>query len=288
MLDGGHAPGHLDGATLVVSSPGVPPRAEILVWARERGIPVWGEMELGARLAGRPYLAVTGTNGKTTTTGMLAACCARPAWTPSPAATSGTRSRPRPASRTTRSSSRCRRSSSRRRRRSTRGSRCCSTSRRTTSTGTGRSTRTRRPRRGSSRSKVRGDVHVGNLDDEAAAAISRSAPCEVRWFTVGEPVDDGAGFGDGRLTAGWSDADLGALTVDTPAMRADAAAAATAALAFGVGRRLDRRRHRVVRARTPPGRVGGHRRRGVGSSTTRRRRTRTRRSPPSARPTGSS
>jgi UDP-N-acetylmuramoylalanine--D-glutamate ligase len=81
-----------------------------------------------------------------------------------------------------------------------------------------------------------GDVHVGNLDDEAAAAISRSAPCEVRWFTVGEPAQgDGAAFRDGRLTAGWSGADLGALVIDTPAMRADAAAAATAAHAFGVG-----------------------------------------------------
>jgi UDP-N-acetylmuramoylalanine--D-glutamate ligase len=44
VLDGGHAPGHLDGATLVVSSPGVPHRTEILIWARERGIRVWGEM----------------------------------------------------------------------------------------------------------------------------------------------------------------------------------------------------------------------------------------------------
>ena len=35
------------------------------------------------------------------------------------------------------------------------------------------------------------DVHVGNLDDEASAAISRSAPCEVRWFTIGEPARTG-------------------------------------------------------------------------------------------------
>ncbi len=40
----------------------------------ERGIPVWGELELGARLCEVPYLAVTGTNGKTTTTGMIASC----------------------------------------------------------------------------------------------------------------------------------------------------------------------------------------------------------------------
>ena len=54
VLDGGHAPGHLDGATLVVPSPGVPPRAEILDLGPRSGHPVWGEMELGARLAGRP------------------------------------------------------------------------------------------------------------------------------------------------------------------------------------------------------------------------------------------
>src|SRR4029453_7412622 len=74
VLEGGHAPDHLDGATMVMPSPGVPPHAEILSWARDRTLPVWGEMELGARLARVPYLAVTGTNGKTTTTGMLAAC----------------------------------------------------------------------------------------------------------------------------------------------------------------------------------------------------------------------
>jgi UDP-N-acetylmuramoylalanine--D-glutamate ligase len=71
---GGHDPSDLDGATLVIASPGVPPSAEVLRWASERDLPVWGELELGARLASVPYLAVTGTNGKTTTTGMLAAC----------------------------------------------------------------------------------------------------------------------------------------------------------------------------------------------------------------------
>jgi UDP-N-acetylmuramoylalanine--D-glutamate ligase len=71
---GGHDATDLDDADVVVVSPGVPPGAPPLVAARERGIPVWGELELGARLARAPYLAVTGTNGKTTTTGMLAAC----------------------------------------------------------------------------------------------------------------------------------------------------------------------------------------------------------------------
>ena len=71
---GGHDPSHLEGATLVVTGPGVPPDAEVLRWARERGLPIWGEMELGARLARAPYLAVTGTNGKTTVTAMIEAC----------------------------------------------------------------------------------------------------------------------------------------------------------------------------------------------------------------------
>src|SRR6476659_10782690 len=71
---GGHERCHLEGATLVVTSPGIPPSAEVRRWARERGIPVWGELELGARLVRVPYLAVKGTNGKTTTSGMLGAC----------------------------------------------------------------------------------------------------------------------------------------------------------------------------------------------------------------------
>jgi UDP-N-acetylmuramoylalanine--D-glutamate ligase len=79
-----------------------------------------------------------------------------------------------------------------------------------------------------------GDVHVGNDDDETAAAVSRWAPCEVRWFGTGEPTTDTPGFRDGRLIAGWSGADLGPLPIDTPGMRADAAACAAAAHAFGI------------------------------------------------------
>jgi len=71
---GGHDPSDLDGATLVITSPGVAPTTDVLRWAHDRGLPVWGEMELGARLARAPVLAVTGTNGKTTTIGMLASC----------------------------------------------------------------------------------------------------------------------------------------------------------------------------------------------------------------------
>lgn len=56
---------------LVVTSPGVRRSAPILQDAVARGIPVWGEIEAAYRIAKAPILAITGTNGKTTTT-MLA------------------------------------------------------------------------------------------------------------------------------------------------------------------------------------------------------------------------
>src|SRR5439155_64311 len=59
--------GLLDGAGLLVKSPGVPAEAPLVVAARQRGVPVWGEIELASRLLPNPILGVTGTNGKTTT-----------------------------------------------------------------------------------------------------------------------------------------------------------------------------------------------------------------------------
>ncbi len=61
----------LQGIDLVVKSPGVRADAPLLADARARGVPVWDELELGARLLSNPILAVTGTNGKTTTTALL-------------------------------------------------------------------------------------------------------------------------------------------------------------------------------------------------------------------------
>ncbi|UPK73353.1 UDP-N-acetylmuramoyl-L-alanine--D-glutamate ligase [Nocardioidaceae bacterium SCSIO 66511] len=61
-------------ADLVVTSPGWRPSAPLLVEAAARGVPVWGEVELAWRLrtdGDAPWLAVTGTNGKTTTVQML-------------------------------------------------------------------------------------------------------------------------------------------------------------------------------------------------------------------------
>jgi UDP-N-acetylmuramoylalanine--D-glutamate ligase len=66
-----------DDVDLVVTSPGWSPAAPLLAQAAERGVPIWGEVELAWRLRDperpAPWLAVTGTNGKTTTVQMLEA-----------------------------------------------------------------------------------------------------------------------------------------------------------------------------------------------------------------------
>jgi UDP-N-acetylmuramoylalanine--D-glutamate ligase len=67
---------HLDASGLalaaragtLIKSPGVPQNAPAVVAARARGAPVLGELELAWRLVDNEFIAVTGTNGKTTTT----------------------------------------------------------------------------------------------------------------------------------------------------------------------------------------------------------------------------
>jgi UDP-N-acetylmuramoylalanine--D-glutamate ligase len=64
----------LDRARTVVKSPGVPQEAPVIEAARRRGIEVTGELELAWRLLpDARFVAVTGTNGKTTTTELLGA-----------------------------------------------------------------------------------------------------------------------------------------------------------------------------------------------------------------------
>ena len=77
-VDSATAAAHIADYTLVVVSPGFAPTAPVPAAAAAAGIPVWGDVELAWRLdrAGhygppRRWLAVTGTNGKTTTTSML-------------------------------------------------------------------------------------------------------------------------------------------------------------------------------------------------------------------------
>jgi UDP-N-acetylmuramoylalanine--D-glutamate ligase len=63
----------LERAAVVVKSPGVPREAPVIAAALKRGLPVVGELELAWRLLPNRFVAVTGTNGKTTTTELLAA-----------------------------------------------------------------------------------------------------------------------------------------------------------------------------------------------------------------------
>jgi len=65
---GGHGERTFKGQDLIVVSPGVPVDAPMLVQARSLGEPVIGEIELAAQFLPGPIVAITGSNGKTTTT----------------------------------------------------------------------------------------------------------------------------------------------------------------------------------------------------------------------------
>src|SRR5882724_3030493 len=68
---GEDGPQLLAGVELVVPSPGVPRDAPVLAAAVRRGVPVWSEIELAFRLLACPIVAITGTNGKSTTTTLV-------------------------------------------------------------------------------------------------------------------------------------------------------------------------------------------------------------------------
>src|ERR1700676_5211724 len=65
---GGHGERTFRGQDLIVVSPGVPVDAPLLVQARSLGEAVIGEIELAAQFLPGPIVAITGSNGKTTTT----------------------------------------------------------------------------------------------------------------------------------------------------------------------------------------------------------------------------
>src|SRR3954447_15399680 len=70
-----HAPSEgvelLAGAATVVKSPGVPQEAPVVTAARRLGLGVVGELEIGWRLLPNEFVAVTGSNGKTTTSELI-------------------------------------------------------------------------------------------------------------------------------------------------------------------------------------------------------------------------
>jgi len=68
---GGHTPSTFDKADLIVVSPGVPHTISPLQQAQAKGIEVIGEVELAYRFIKEPIVAITGTNGKTTTAELL-------------------------------------------------------------------------------------------------------------------------------------------------------------------------------------------------------------------------
>ena len=73
FVSGASVEAALSGAELVITSPGVPKFAPVLQEAVRRNIPVWSEIELAYRITDAPIVATTGTNGKTTTTLLIAA-----------------------------------------------------------------------------------------------------------------------------------------------------------------------------------------------------------------------
>jgi UDP-N-acetylmuramoylalanine--D-glutamate ligase len=69
---GGHDLARIARSALVVASPGVPPDAPPMRGARDAGVPIVGELEVALQfLPHQRYVAITGTNGKTTTTSLV-------------------------------------------------------------------------------------------------------------------------------------------------------------------------------------------------------------------------
>ncbi len=65
---GGHSDEFINDSYIAITSPGIPPKSEIFARLKEKNIPVIGEVELAYLEATSPFIAITGTNGKTTTT----------------------------------------------------------------------------------------------------------------------------------------------------------------------------------------------------------------------------
>ena len=239
LRGGGHRPEDLQGADLVVASPGVPESAPVLAWARDGALPVWSELELGARFCRVPVVAVTGTNGKTTTTEMVAAAMRAAGLDATACGNIGY-----PFSLAAREDHDALAVEA--------------------SSFQLRFHETFHPKvsvlvnladdhldwHGSfdsyAAAKARvferqgeGDTHVGNVDDSAAAALSSTAPCETVWFRLGPPGPGEVGYEGGQLVSDLGDRGDRSVSLGVPAgtssgFLADAAAAAAAAISFGL------------------------------------------------------
>ena len=67
---GGHSDEFIVNAEVVITSPGIPPHSEIIQRIKKHNIPVISELELAYRECDIPFIIITGTNGKTTTTAL--------------------------------------------------------------------------------------------------------------------------------------------------------------------------------------------------------------------------
>ena len=234
VLAGGHDPEHLDRTDLVITSPGVPERADILLWARKRRLPIWSELELGARVARAPYLAITGTNGKTTSTEMIAAilradgrdavACGNVGLPFSIAAAEGHETLVVEAS-----SFQLRFHESFHPKVSVLLNLAPDHLDWHGSFSAYRDAKAR-----VLALQGEGDTHVGNRDDAHAAAVSRRARCAVVWFTLAEPSAGEVGYERDELVLRLGAEHVIATLPEQPeTMRSDAAAAAAAAVSFG-------------------------------------------------------
>jgi UDP-N-acetylmuramoylalanine--D-glutamate ligase len=69
--EGNHTPELILNACEIIKSPGIPDTAKLIIEAGSKGIPVINELEFAARYTKGKIIAVTGTNGKTTTTSLI-------------------------------------------------------------------------------------------------------------------------------------------------------------------------------------------------------------------------
>ena len=235
LRDGGHDPAHLDGATLVVVGPGVRPAAPVVGWARERSLPVWGELELGARLATAPYLAVTGTNGKTTVTSMIEACLRADG---RDALACGNIGHPFPEAARERHDVLVVEASSFQLVMQESFHPAVSVLLNVATDHLdwhGDDAAYRAAKARIHENQRDDDVHVGNRDDPVAAELSSRARCRLRWFRRDAPDEDEVGYEDGELVAraGGGAHRLGRIPGERAGYREDAAAAAAVALAYG-------------------------------------------------------
>jgi len=68
---GGHKEETILNADLIIASPGIPPHSEVIELARNNNIQIISEIELAYIETDKPFIAITGTNGKTTTTKLV-------------------------------------------------------------------------------------------------------------------------------------------------------------------------------------------------------------------------